>query len=156
MTGYQLGVLAYLAGVLSFFAGGTVDLVVTASARRRSDPADIAAILGAARPAALLLRTGVVLILLGGFYLASKIDGFGQGWLLVSIALFALALFVGAWGDRRIRACTRYARELAEHGRGEEAVLSGMLRDRFTAALHWGALGLATVVLVVMVLKPGR
>jgi len=155
MTGYQIGILFHLIGVIVFFAGATVAAVVTMAARRREKPAEIAVLLGLARPGAILLGIGGVVLLVAGFYLSGKVDGYGQRWLEVSILLFVLALVAGAWGGRRSRSARVYAEALADRGEGDIGVLRGMLSDRLTATLHWGAVVLATAVLVLMVAQPG-
>ncbi len=155
MTGYQIGILFHLIGVILFFAGAAVAAVVAVAARGRRTPSEIALILGLARPGALILGIGGVVLLLAGFYLAGKIHGYGQHWLEVSIVLFILALVAGAWGGRRSRGAREYALGLAERGEGDEATLTAMLRDRTTWALHWASVLLALAVLVLMVWQPG-
>ncbi len=155
MTGYQIGILFHLIGVILFFSGAAVAGVVATAATGRRKPSDIAAILGLARPGAVMLAIGGVILLLAGFYLAGKIHGYGQHWLEASIILFVVALIAGAWGGRRSRRTREYAVALAERGQGDEAVLRTMLADRLTWALHWASVALAVLVLVLMVWKPG-
>jgi hypothetical protein len=155
MTGYQIGILFHLVGVILFFAGAAVAGVATVAAGKREKPSEVAAILGLARPGALMLGVGGVILLLAGFYLSGKIDGYGQRWLEASILLFVLALAVGIWGGRRSRRVREYAAGLAEGGQGDDATLRTMLSDRLTWWLHWAAVALSVVVLVLMVWQPG-
>lgn len=155
MSGYQIGILAHLVGVIVYFAGVGVAGVVAWAAPRRKKPSDIAAILGLARPGAVMIAVGGVVLLLAGFYLSGKIDGFGQRWLEISIVAFVIALVAGAWGGRRSRATRDYAVALAEGGQGDEATLRGMLANRLTWVLHWASVVLAVIVLVLMVWQPG-
>ena len=155
MSGYQIGILFHLIGVILFFAGAAVAGVVATAAPRRQKPSEIAVILGLARPGAVLLGIGGAVLLIAGFYLSGKIDGYGQRWLEVSILLFVIALLAGAWGGRRSRGARAYAEGLAERGEGDEATLRAMLSDRTTWVLHWASVVLAVAVLVLMVWQPG-
>lgn len=155
MTGYQIGILFHLIGVILFFAGAAVAGVATVAAGKREKPSEVAAILALARPGALMLGVGGVILLLAGFYLSGKIDGYGQRWLEISILLFVVALVLGAWGGRRSRRVREYAVGLADRGEGDAATLRSMLSDRLTWLLHWGSAVLAVIVLVLMVWQPG-
>jgi hypothetical protein len=155
MTGYQIGILFHLIGVILFFAGAAVAAVATMAAGKREKPSEVAAILGLARPGALMLGVGGVTLLLAGFYLSGKIDGYGQRWLEISILLFVIALVLGAWGGRRSRGVREYATRLADGGGGDDATLRSMLSDRLTWLLHWGSVVIAVLVLVLMVWQPG-
>jgi hypothetical protein len=155
MSGYQIGILFHLIGVILFFAGAAVAGVVATAAPRRQKPSEIAVILGLARPGAILLGIGGVVLLIAGFYLSGKIDGFGQRWLEVSILLFVIALVAGALGGRRSSGVRAYAEGLAERGEGDEATLRAMLSDRTTWLLQWASVVLSVVVLVLMVWQPG-
>ena len=103
MTGYQIGILAHLIGVILFFAGVAIAAVVVSAARSRENPSEIALILGLARHGAILLAAGGVILLLAGFYVSGKIDGYGQRWLEISILLFVVSLVLGYLGGRRSR-----------------------------------------------------
>ena len=155
MSGYQIGILFHLIGVILFFAGAAVAGVVATAAPRRQKPSEIAVVLGLARPGAILLGIGGVVLLIAGFYLSGKIDGFGQRWLEVSILLFVIALVAGALGGRRSSGVRAYAEGLAERGEGDEATLRAMLSDRTTWLLQWASVVLSVAVLVLMVWQPG-
>jgi len=98
---------------------------------------------------------GGVVLLLAGFYLSGKIDGYGQRWLEISIVLFVVALVAGWLGGRRSRKTREYAEQVASGSGGDEATLRTMLANRTTWALHWAAVVLAVVVLVLMIWQPG-
>ena len=155
MTGYQIGLLFHLIGVILFFAGAAVAGVVAWSATRLDEPSSIATVLRLARPGALMLAVGGLILLIAGFYLSGQVNGFGQRWLEISIVLFVLALVAGAWGGRRSRGAREYAEALAERGEGDMPTVKGLLANRFTWALHWISVVFAVVVLVLMVWQPG-
>ncbi|MGB1804019.1 MAG: hypothetical protein ACPHQB_07815, partial [Miltoncostaeaceae bacterium] len=147
MSGYQIGILFHLIGVILFFAGAAVAGVVATAAPRRQKPSEIAVILGLARPGAILLGIGGAVLLIAGFYLSGKIDGYGQRWLEASILLFVIALVAGALGGRRSSGVRAYAEGLAERGEGDEATLRAMLSDRTTWLLQWASVVLSVAVL---------
>lgn len=155
MSGYQIGILFHLVGVILFFAGAAVAGVVAAAAPKREKPSEVAAILGLARYGAIMLAVGGLVLLVAGFYLSGKIEGYGQRWLEISIVLFVIALVVGAWGGRRSRRAREYAVALADRGEGDEATLRAMLANRATWAMHWASVVLALAVLVLMIWQPG-
>ncbi|MBU6157338.1 MAG: DUF2269 family protein [Alphaproteobacteria bacterium] len=155
MSGYQIGLLFHLVGVILFFAGAAVAGVVATAAPRREKPSEIAAILGLARYGAIMLGVGGLVLLVAGFYLSGKIEGYGQRWLEISIVLFVIALVVGAWGGRRSRKAREYAEQVAAGSGGDEATLRAMLANRATWAMHWASVVLALAVLVLMIWQPG-
>jgi len=155
MSGYQIGILFHLVGVILFFAGIAVAGVVATAAPRREKPSEVALILGLARYGAIMLGVGGLVLLLAGFYLSGKIDGYGQRWLEISILLFVVALVLGAWGGRRSRKTREYAESLADGGEGDEATLRTMLANRTTWAMNWASVVLALAVLVLMIWQPG-
>jgi formate hydrogenlyase subunit 3/multisubunit Na+/H+ antiporter MnhD subunit len=155
MSGYQIGLLFHLVGVILFFAGAAVAGVVAWAAPKREKPSEVAAILNLARPGAIMLAVGGLVLLIAGFYLSGKIEGYGQRWLEISIVLFVIALVVGAWGGRRSRKTREYAVALADDGAGDEATLRAMLSNRATWAMHWASVVLAVAVLVLMIWQPG-
>lgn len=155
MTGYQFGILFHLIGVILFFAGAAVAAVAVYAARREEQPSTIATLLGLARPGAILLAVGGVILLVAGFYLSGEVDGFGQRWLEIAILVFVVSLVAGAWGGRRSRQAREYAVGLAERGEGDIGTLRGMLENTGTAVLHWVSTVAAIVVLVLMVWQPG-
>ncbi len=155
MTGYQIGILAHLIGVILFFAGVAIAAVVVSAARSRENPSEIALVLGLARHGAILLGAGGVILLLAGLYLSGKIDGYGQRWLEISILLFVVSLVLGYLGGRRSRSVREYAVGLAERGEGDTRTLRTMLESRAMAWLYWLSAITAVIVLVLMVWQPG-
>lgn len=155
MSGYQIGVLFHLIGVILFFAGVAIATVVVSAAKSREKPSEVALILSIARYGAIFLGAGGVILLLAGFYLSGKIEGFGQRWLEISILLFIVSLVLGYLGGRRARSTREYAVGLADRGEGDAQTLRTMLENRATAWLYWLSALLAVVVLVLMIWQPG-
>ncbi len=81
------------------------------AAMRRSDPAEIALLLRAVRPAVPLVAGGLVLTIAAGVALTDRLGiDFGATWLSLTFALLAFMVVAGAVAGRY----DRHTRELAE------------------------------------------
>ena len=108
MSTYNIALFFHLLGVLLFVAGVVVAGVAFEFARRQQGPAEIQLLLTMARAGVLLVGVGSVL--LGGFglWLVHLGDfGYSTGWIDVSIALYLIALILGALGGQRPRQARR-------------------------------------------------
>jgi uncharacterized membrane protein len=156
VSSYHVGLLAHLLGVMLFFGGALLVGVVFESARRRQRPSEIALLLGVTRVGALLVVGGALLLLTAGFWLADRADQLGAPWLLVSLALFVLAVILGTLGGQRPKDARRLAARLAEKDDEPTPELRGLLDDRLSQLANYGSTALALAVLVLMVWQPGR
>ena len=73
-----------------------------------------------------------------------------QGWVLASIALYAIVVFIGAvvWRGRS-------AQVRAAFDAGDDPRLMALLTDPRARALSWIETALVSIVVVLMVLRPG-
>jgi uncharacterized membrane protein len=155
MSTHDVALFLHLLGVLTLVAGVATAAVAQAVARRASAPAEVAAILRAARAGVLLAAPGVVVVVGAGAWLV-HLDGLGWGtsWLAGALALLVLALVLGAVGGRR----PRHARELAERLRdaGGEVTpeLRALLDDRLSALANLASAAAMLGVLWLMVAQP--
>lgn len=102
-------------GALLFVAGIVLVGVCFEVARRRERPAEVAVLLGLTRIRVVLVGVGAVLLLgfgpwlmhLGGF-------GYGAGWVDAAIALYVVALALGAIGGHRPKQALRQLRRGGE------------------------------------------
>lgn len=102
-------------GALLFVAGIVLVGVCFEVARRRERPAEVALLLGLTRIRVVLVGVGAVLLLgfgpwlmhLGGF-------GCGAGWVDAAIALYVVALALGAIGGHRSKQALRQLRRGGE------------------------------------------
>ena len=145
----------HLLGVLLFVAGIVVAGVAFESARRREQPAEVSLFLGLARIGALLVVSGGLLLLGCGLWLVDLEGvGFGALWIDAAIALFALALLLGALGGQRPKQARKLAARLVRDGRGSDADLRALLDDRLSRTANYASAALVLVILALMVFKP--
>jgi hypothetical protein len=156
VTRYELLLVAHVFGALLFFGGALVAGVVFEAAARRARPSEVALLLGLARVGAVIVLVGAALVLGAGLWLASDLDQFGERWLQWALALFVLALFLGALGGRRPKQARRLAVELAREGAESSAELRRALRDPWSRVANYTSTLLVLAILVLMVWQPGR
>jgi hypothetical protein len=102
MSKLEIALFFHLLGAFLFVAGIVVAGVVVESARRRSEPGEIALLLSLARWGVLIVALGATLVLAFGLWLV-HIEGlsYGTGWVSAAIALYVFALLLGGVGGRR-------------------------------------------------------
>jgi uncharacterized membrane protein len=152
---YNVAFFFHILGVLAFVAGIVVAGVAFESARRRELPAEVATLLGLSRIGVLLVGTGTLLA--GGFGLWLVHLGkwhYGSFWVSGSIALFVVALALGAIGGQRPKRARRLAAELASAGAPLNPELRALLNDRAALAQNYVSLLLVLAIVVLMCFKP--
>ncbi len=145
----------HLLGALLFVAGIVLAGTAFEAARRRGQPTEIALLLS-------LTRIGVVMVAVGGLLLPIfglwLIDlghfGYGSGWVDAAIALYVVALVLGALGGQRPKQARQLAARLAAEREPVTAELRALLDDPVSRAENYGSLLLVLVILVLMVFKP--
>ncbi len=152
---YELALFAHLVGAISFFAGLAVAATGQTSARRRTRPAEIAALLGAARLGVALVAAGLLLVLGSGFWLLDLTRYGLDPWVVSALALVAFTLVTGAVGGRAPKRARRLAERLAREGDSPSVELDRLLRDRVADGLNSASAAAAVAILVLMVWKPG-
>ena len=140
----------HLLGGFLFVGGLTVAAVGFEAARRRSETAEIALLLGLTRWGVVLVGIGGVVVLAGGFWLAGEVHANGQAWLDAAIALFIVTVALGIVGGQR----PKRARKLAEKG-GDIAEVRRLLDDPVGRAVNYAGAVLVLAILVLMVWRPG-
>jgi uncharacterized membrane protein len=156
VTRYELLLTAHIVGAFLFFGGALVAGAAFEAASRRERPSEVALLLGLARVGAVIVLAGAVLVLGAGLWLASDIDQLGEPWLRASLALFVLALLLGALGGRRPKRARHLATELARTGTPSSSELHKLLHDTFSRAANYASSALVIAILVLMVVQPGR
>ncbi len=147
----------HILGALLFAGGVAVAAVALRAARRRSDPAEIALLLGLARAGVLLVVCGGLAVLGFGLWLVtlSEFD-FDDGWIDAALGLFVLANALGAIGGRRPKRARLRAAQLAREGRPADSELRRLLDDPVSLAVNYLAGAVVVAILGLMVWKPGR
>ena len=146
----------HVSGAFLLLGGGVIAGVLTFAASRSERPSDVAAFLGLVRFAVVAIGIGTLLTVVLGIWLVSDQDfSFGDGWVLLSLLLWFVALGTGQAGGMRDKETRLLAQELAAESNVATPGLRARLRDPVTMALDYGS-GLALVaVLALMVWKPG-
>jgi uncharacterized membrane protein len=132
LFGHLLGALLFVAGIV--LAGTAFEV-----ARRRDRPAEIALLLGLTRIGVVLVGVGALLLLGFGLWLVHlEHVGYGAGWVDAAIALYVIALALGASGGRRPKQARRLATKLATEG-STSAELRALLDDRPSLAANYAS-----------------
>jgi uncharacterized membrane protein len=146
----------HLLGAFVFVGGAIVAGVASEAARRRRRPAEIALTLGLARAGALLVVLGAVVLLPFGLWLVHLGRfGYGAGWVDTALALFALAVVLGAIGGQRPKRARTLATELERRGEEESGELRSLLDDPLSRGLNYATALLVLAIVALMVFKPG-
>jgi uncharacterized membrane protein len=96
----------------------------------------------------LVLGFGLWLVDLHGY-------GYGAGWVDAALALFAVAMALGAAGGRPAKRARLLAERLAREGDAESPELRALLADRLARAANYGSGAAVLAILVLMVWRPG-
>ncbi len=147
--------LLHLLGALLFVAGIVLATAGFETARGRSRSAEVAVLLGLGRIGVLLVGVGGLLLPIFGLWLVHLGHfGYGAGWVDASIALYAVALALGAIGGPRPKRARLLAIRLAEQEAPVSEELRALLDDHLSRAANYGSLLLVLAILVLMVFKP--
>lgn len=151
----EVALLLHLLGALLFAAGIAVAGVAFEAARKRGRPAEIALLLGLTRIGVLLVAAGALLLLVFGLWLVRLGHfGYGAGWVDAAIALYMVALLLGALGGQRPKQARRLATRLASDGEPVSAELRALLDDPLSRAANYASAAAVLAILVLMVFKP--
>jgi uncharacterized membrane protein len=147
MTTENWALFFHLLGAFLFVSGAVVSAVAYEVARRRTSPAEIAAVLEVAQFGAILVGpSGLLTVAFGLWLVHIEHVGYGAGWVDAAIVLFVAAGALGGFAGGK----PREARELAERGQDPRVLLD----DPLTRALNYVAALLVVAIIVLMVFKP--
>jgi uncharacterized membrane protein len=152
---YELALFVHLLGVAVLAAGMGAAAVALELGRRRKLPAEIAALLGAARVGVILVGLGSLVLLVGGFWLMEVgVYDLGDGWLSASLGLFVFAGLLGMLGGRRPKRARLHAEQLAREAAPADDTLRRLLHDRPALVLNYASALVLAAVLALMITKP--
>ncbi len=155
MNDNNVALFFHLIGVLLFVGGIVLAGVAFEIARLQNNPAEIVLLLGLTRVGVLLVVGGSLLLGIFGLWLVHLGDfGYGTGWVDDSIALYILALILGALGGQRPKQARRIATRLHAENLPVTGELRGLLDDRLSRLANYGSLLMVLAVLALMVFKP--
>lgn len=156
MGKYEWLLFMHVTGAFLFLGGTVVAGVLSLAALRRERPSEIAVLLRLIGRAVIAFGIGFFLVIIFGLWLVDVAGyGYGDGWVIGSLVLFALANALGGIGGNRDKATRALAEQLAASGDEPSAELRARLRNPVSLALNYGAGLSAFGVLILMIWKPG-
>jgi uncharacterized membrane protein len=146
----------HITGAFLLLGGAVVAGVFNIAAMRRERPSEIALLLGLTRWAIVAISAGLVVTIAFGLWLVHNAGyGYGDGWIVTSLVLWAVSGFLGSRGGRMQREVRSFAERLSREGDAPSQELHARLHDPVALALSWSS-GLAAVaILALMIWKPG-
>ena len=155
MNEYNVALFFHLLGAFLLVAGTAVAGVAFEAARRRDEPGEIALLLGLTRIGVLLVGLGSVLVLAFGLWLVRLGHwGYGSGWVVAALVLFALMGALGGAGGQRPKQARKLAEQLRDGRAAPTPELHALLDDRTARAVNYSSALLLPAIIVVMVFKP--
>jgi uncharacterized membrane protein len=155
MSTHEVALFFHLLGALAFVAGAVVAGVAFETARRREQPREIVLLLGLTRIGVVLVGLGALVVLGFGLWLVDIDEvGFDTGWIQAALALYVLAVLLGAAGGQRPKRARRLATRLAAEDRPATAELRALLDDRLSRVANYGSGVALLAILALMVFKP--
>ena len=156
MTEYDVALFFHLLGAFSFVAGTVVAGVAFETARRKTDAAAIAVLLGLSRIGVVLVAVGTLLVLGFGLWLV-HLGGWGYdaGWVDAALGLLAATAVLGAIGGQKPKQARKLARRLAADGRPVDGELRALLDNRAALAVNYLSALMLLAIVALMVFKPG-
>jgi uncharacterized membrane protein len=155
VNAYNVALFFHLLGVLVFIAGIVLAGVAFEVARWQERPAEIVTLLGLTRIGVLLVGVGGLTLGIFGLWLVHLGHfGYGAGWIDDSIALYVVALVLGALGGQRPKQARHLAARLHADNLPVTEELRRLLADRLSRVANYGSLLAILAVLVLMVFKP--
>jgi uncharacterized membrane protein len=156
LTTYGWLLFLHITGAFCFLGGAVAAAVINVSAQTRQRPSEVAALMRMTRVVVPVIGLGSVMTLIFGLWLVHDVGyGYGDGWIVAALILWAIAAALGGAGGKRERETRVLAEQLAAEGDAPSADLRARMRDPATIALSYGAGVALLIVLVLMIWKPG-
>ncbi len=156
MSKYDWLLLFHVIGAFLLFSGAVVAGLLHFAATRRERPSEIGVLLGLIRPAVVAIGVGAALTLGLGLWLVDEAGyGYGDGWVIAAIVLWAVGNAAGGRGGRPLGEAGDLARRLAAEGDRPSEELRRALVDPRVLLLNYLSLAALVAILVLMVWKPG-
>jgi uncharacterized membrane protein len=153
---YEWLLFLHVTGAFLLLGGVVVVAAFTVAALRRERPSEIALLLGLTRWGLPAISVGMLLTLGFGLWLVHDAGyGYGDAWIVASLALWVITGFLGDRGGRFDRETRSLAQRLAAAGDAPSPELAARLRNPVALALNWGSALAALAILALMIWKPG-
>jgi uncharacterized membrane protein len=148
-----------VATAFALVAALVVFWIIAVAGRNTDRPSESLRLFSIARPANILVVVGTLGTLIFGIWLAIDSAAYKvwDGWVLLAIALWAVAAGTGQRGGQTYAKGQKLAAQLAAEGRADEpsAELRVLLQDRRAMWLNIVSSVAVLAILVVMIYKPG-
>lgn len=156
MDRYEWLLFLHVVGAFLLLGGVVVVAAFTVAALRRQRPSEIAVLLGLTRWGLPAIAVGMLLTLGFGLWLVHDAGyGYGDAWIVASLALWVVTGFLGDRGGRFDRETRALADRLAAAGDAPSPQLAARLRNPVALMLNWGSALAALAILALMIWKPG-
>jgi len=156
LTTYGWLLFLHITGAFFFLGGGVAAAVFNVSAQTRERPSEVAALMRMTQVVVPIVGLGSIMTLVFGLWLVHDVGyGYGDGWIVAAIILWAVAAGLGGAGGKRERETRVLAERLAAEGDSPSSELRARMRDPAAIAMSYGAGIALLVVLVLMIWKPG-
>jgi uncharacterized membrane protein len=156
MSTFQWLLALHVTGAFLLLGGVMFATILAVLGARAERPSEVAAFMGLARWAVVLIVVGQVLLLVFGLWLVHEAHySFGAFWIYAALILFVAAGVMGKKGGDREAPTRALAVELAQEDDTMTPELRAHLGDRITLLLSGGAGVLGLLILALMVWKPG-
>jgi uncharacterized membrane protein len=156
MDRYEWLLFLHVVGAFLLLGGVVVVAAFTVAALRRERPSEIALLLGLTRWGLPAIAVGMLLTLGFGLWLVHDAGyGYGDAWIVASLALWVVTGFLGDRGGRFDRETRALADRLAAAGDAPSPQLAARLRNPVALMLNWGSALAALAILALMIWKPG-
>jgi uncharacterized membrane protein len=153
---YEWLLFLHVTGAFLLLGGVVVVAAFTVAALRRERPSEIALLLGLTRWGLPAIAVGMLLTLGFGLWLVHDAGyGYGDAWIVASLALWVVTGFLGDRGGRFDRETRALAERLAATGDAPSPELAARLRNPVALVLNWGSALAALAILALMIWKPG-
>jgi len=155
---YEWLLFLHVTGAFLVIGGVVIAWVLGIAAARRERPSEIALLMRLTGSAVVLIGIGMVLTLAFGLWLvhsAGQGYGYGDGWIVAALVMWALSGALGGQAGRRDKATRQYAEQLAAAGDAPSAELQARVRDPVPLALNLASSLLVFAILALMIWKPG-
>lgn len=157
MSKYDWLLFLHVTGAFCVLGGAVMAGVFNVAALRRERPSEIALLFRLTRVAVVAIGLGMGLTLVFGLWLVHyRGYGWGQTWIVLALALWALSNALGGIGGGREKRLRLLAEQLASEGDAPSPELSTQLRDVRWLALNWISGLLIVTIVALMVWKPGN
>jgi uncharacterized membrane protein len=156
VTKYDWLLFFHVTGAFLLIGGIVVAWVLGIAAVLRERPSEIALLMRLTGTAVAAIGIGMLLTIVFGLWLVDVAGyGFGDGWIIAALVMWALSGALGGQAGKRDKATRKFAEQLAAGDDVPSAELQARVRDPIALTLNIASSLLGFAILAVMIWKPG-